>query len=372
MEYKTYRNMSLSRLGYGCMRFPLREGSETTIDEAKAEKLLEDALTSGVNYFDTAFPYHGRTSEEFVGRVLGKHPRDSFHIATKLPLFSIKTLSEAEEMFTHQLETLKTGYFDFYLLHAMNKERFELVKKLGIYDMLIEKKKAGLIRNLGFSFHDTPDVLEAIVEEWDFDFAQLQLNYVDWVLQNAEKQYDIITSRNIPVIVMEPVRGGALANLPPEAEKVLRAVHPDWSNAAWAFRYVANLPNVLVVLSGMGDAVQVEDNIKTFSTLKPLIEEELDAIAKVRNIFLEAKTVKCTACRYCLPCTKGIMIPDLFRIYNSYLFTRDGKALAEEYSKEAVRGIECIDCRKCMKVCPQQLEISKLVREVDRTAAAML
>ena len=180
MEHKTYKNISLSRLGYGCMRFPLLKGSETAIDKDKATKLLKEALDGGINYFDTAYPYHGKTSEAFVGSVLSSYPRDSFYIATKLPLFSIKSREEAEKIFNEQLNNLKTGYFDFYLLHAMNRDRFETVKKLGLYELLLEKKKQGLIKNLGFSFHDTPDVLQAIVDEYSFDFAQLQLNYIDW------------------------------------------------------------------------------------------------------------------------------------------------------------------------------------------------
>ena len=370
MEYKEYRERKISRLGYGCMRFPLREGSETAIDEERAGKLLERALSGGINYFDTAYPYHGRTSEEFVGRVLGRHPRESYHLATKLPVFSVRSRQEAEEIFSGQLERLRTDHFDFYLMHAMNAERFEKVKELGLYDMLREKKEEGIIRNLGFSFHDSPAVLEKIVDEWPFDFAQIQLNYLDWTLQNAERQYGVLSERGIPVMVMEPVRGGFLSRLPEEASRLLSSVHPEWSEAAWALRWVSSLPGVQVILSGMSAEDQLEDNLSTFSSLFPLGDEELEAIDTVREILLRANTIKCTGCRYCLPCTKGILIPSLFSSYNTMLNTGGKESFVASYQGEKVKGSECVDCLKCVKACPQGLEINKLVKDVDKAAKA--
>lgn len=371
MEYKEYRDIRLSRLGYGCMRFPLRQGSQTEIDGLKAEKLLDKAFSEGINYYDTAFPYHGRTCEAFVGRALvDKHPRGSFYLATKLPVFSIKTREEAESIFSRQLENLRTDYFDFYLLHAMNAERFENVKKLGLYDMLREKQAEGRIRFLGFSFHDSPEVLERILGTWSFDFAQIQLNYLDWVLQNAQRQYQILYDRRIPVMVMEPVRGGALMNLPGKAEELLRSVHPDWSLASWALRWAAALPGVQVILSGMTTEGQLEDNLRTFSDSARLEGEEEEALEEARDILLSANTIKCTACRYCLPCTKGIVIPSLFAAYNSYLLSGDRESLVSAYKAEKVPGSACVDCLKCVKACPQKLQVNKLVKDVDKTARA--
>ena len=352
------------------MRFPLRESSATAIDEKRAERLLERALFAGITYFDTAYPYHGKTSEEFVGRVLSKHPRDSFALATKLPVFNIKSREEGEEIFSSQLVKLRTPYFDFYLLHAMNAGRFETVKDLGLYDMLREKKEKGIIRSLGFSFHDSPDVLERILDQWPFDFVQIQLNYLDWELQNAERQYQVITERGLPVVVMEPVRGGALSKLPKEAEGLLRSMHPEWSPAAWALRWVASKPGVMVVLSGMSAEDQLEDNLSTFSSLAPWRDDEEEALGKAREILLSAGTVKCTGCKYCLPCTKGIEIPSLFSMYNDYLIQGDREKLCSGYRKTPVPASSCIDCLKCVRVCPQKLEVNKLIKQVEKTAKA--
>lgn len=367
MQYTEFCSNKISRLGYGCMRFPKVEGSDYEIDEKKARELLEYAYDHGVNYYDTAWPYHMRTSERFLGSFLKTKDRSSFFVATKLPLFNLKCTEEAEEIFNKQRENLGLEYFDYYLLHAVNKERFEMIKRLDLYEFLVKKKEEGLIRNLGFSFHDTPQVLDEITNTYSFDFAQIQLNYIDWELQNARLQYEILTSKDIPVIVMEPCRGGALSSLGYETEEILTSCSPDNSISSWAFRYVKELDNVHVVLSGMSNMEQLKDNIKTFSEDNPFKEKERKALDAAIRSFLSNRTIKCTKCRYCMPCSVKIEIPEVFSVYNSYLLSKDRAAFIESYSKMTVKANECIDCQKCVKACPQGLEINKLVKEVDRT-----
>ncbi len=371
MDYKQFKDISLSRLGYGCMRFPKIEGSETAIDETKAEKLIDKAYKSGINYFDVAYNYHGRTAEKFVGRMLEKYPRDSFYLATKLPFFSRLSASECKALFEEQRSHLRPEHIEFYLNHAQNRVHIECMKAVGLYDYLQTEKSNGRIRYLGFSFHDSPDVLEEIVNTYSFDFAQIQLNYVDWVLQNAEKEYEILSSRNIPIMVMEPVRGGALANLPEAAEEVLKAVRPEASAASWALRYVASLPAVQTVLSGMSSEAQLDDNLKTFSGMQTLSEAEEKAIIKARDIFISTNTIKCTACNYCQPCTVGIKIPKLFSAWNDYVLTRDKQAFIASYKAMEVPGSACVSSKQCVSLCPQKLDKVKHVKDVARSAACM-
>lgn len=371
MDYKQFKDLNISRLGYGCMRFPKIEGSDTAIDEEKAQALLDEAYEKGINYFDVAYPYHGKTAEKFVGKAMRKYPRDSFFLATKMPFFSKLSLEESKAIFKEQLENLRTDYFDFYLLHAMNRDRFENTKEIGLYDYLISLKKEGKIKYLGFSFHDSPDVLEEIVNTYDFDFVQIQLNYVDWVLQNAQKEYEILSSRKLPIMVMEPVRGGALSKLPQEAEAVFKAVRPEASNASWALRFVASLNSVQVVLSGMSDKSQLEDNLATFSNMKPLAKEEEAAVAKVRDIFIDKHTVPCTACNYCQPCPAGIKIPSLFSLWNKYVLTREKDEFVKSYQALEEPGSVCLNCKKCLSLCPQQINIPNRIKEIDRSAACM-
>ncbi len=358
MEKKEFRGLKISRLGYGCMRFPKVANTENDIDIEKSTALIEKAYNNGINYFDTAYPYHGGQSEKFIGSVLSKKERSSYYLATKMPVWEAKSLDDCKAIFEQQLKNLKTDYIDFYLIHALNKERFETVKKFGLYEYLLEQKQKGRIRNLGFSFHDHWTVLEEITSTYSFDFAQIQLNLIDWTMQRSDKQYEILTNKNIPIVVMEPLRGGGLANKElSEAENIVSLL----------FRYVASLNNVHVILSGMSDDKQLSENLETFSNLAPLSEEENKILAALKDKYFESRVIPCTKCEYCQPCTKGIKIPVLFENYNNYLLSKNKEEFIEAMDKLSVQGKECINCLKCLKECPQHIEINKKIGEVDST-----
>ena len=253
-------DLTLPLLGFGMMRLPQKDGA---IDREAGQKLVDYAMKAGLNYFDTAWPYHGGRSELFVGEALSRYPRESYLLADKLPVRMIKSLKEAERIFEEQLRKCRTGYFDFYLLHALNRGNWETVKRCGLYEFVKKMQKEGKIRKVGFSFHDSPDVLKTIAEAHPWDFVQLQINYLDWHNYRSREQYEIVTKLGIPVIVMEPLRGGSLATLTPEATKILKTSAPEASPAEWAFRYVASLPNVICVLSGMNRMDHLEENLRT-------------------------------------------------------------------------------------------------------------
>ena len=288
-------NAETSLLGFGCMRFPLT--AEGKIDEAEAERMIDLAIQSGVNYIDTAYPYHNGDSEPFVGRVLDKYDRDSYYLATKLPVWKLETQEDAKKIFEEQLERLHKDYVDFYLLHALSKERWELVKKLDLIPYLEEMKKEGKIRYLGFSFHDSYECFEEILNYYDWDFCQIQFNYMDTEEQAGLKGYHLAEQKGIPMVIMEPVKGGMLAALPDEIASNLKAVRPDNSIPSWALRFVGSFSNVKVILSGMSDMSQVKDNLKTFEHFEPLDEKEQELIAQsCRSI-----ACSCTEWLYRLP-----------------------------------------------------------------------
>ena len=314
MEYRNWnqkdgtgRSISTSLLGYGCMRFPtLPDGS---IDEVRAEKLLNTAREAGVNYFDTAFPYHGGASEPFVGRVIAKWPRESFYLATKLPVWNCKTLDEAKAIFEQQFQRLGVDYIDFYLLHSLHKARYDAAKEMGIVDWLWEQKAAGRIRSFGFSCHDNAAGFEYILRDQPWDFCQLQYNYLDTDDRAEEiagdRGYALTEERNVPLIIMEPIKGGTLAQLPPDAAAPLRALDPAASAASWALRWVASHKNVKVVLSGMSAEDQLGDNLSTFGQFRPVTDAENAAIRQTADILRSHIMVGCTGCRYCMPCPMG-------------------------------------------------------------------
>ena len=367
MEYRKIGcdDRTASLLGFGCMRFPTTPDGK--IDEAEAEKMMDYAIASGVTYIDTAFPYHNGDSETFVGKVLSKYPRSSYLLATKLPLWRVKTLDDAKDTFDLQLKKLNKDYVDFYLLHALNKEKWELCKEIGVIDFLCDLKKEGKIRNIGFSFHDSYDVFEEIINYFAWDFCQIQLNYMDTCEQAGMKGYELAESLGIPVVIMEPIKGGALANLPKEVFKIMDSVTPGRSAASWALRYVASLPNVKVILSGMSTFEQVLDNLDTFTNYEDLSDAEWNAVEDAADALRARVKNGCTGCAYCMPCPSGVNIPRIFRIWNNYGMYDNKKGAKKNYFslEHENRATSCVECGACESVCPQHLNIISDLKKAD-------
>lgn len=353
-------NREISLLGFGCMRFPVLDSDDSKIDYERALEMIDIAYKSGVNYFDTAYGYHGGESEKFVGTALKRYPRESFFLASKMPPWFVKTEADLERIFSEQLERCQVDYFDFYLEHSLNDENYDKLESFNTYEFLLQKKKEGKIKNLGFSFHGSLECLERITNDHEWDFVQLQYNYLDAVNSNTLKEYEIISKYNLPLIVMEPVRGGALANLCDEANAILKAAEPDMSIASWAIRYAASNDSILTVLSGMSDENQVRDNIKTMIDFKKLSETEEKVLDKAVKIFKEYFTVPCTKCRYCTKdCPQGIDIPEMLALWGRYRLEKRENDYAERYHRitEGSRAADCIGCHLCESFCPQGIKI---------------
>ncbi|WP_305767072.1 aldo/keto reductase [Candidatus Epulonipiscium viviparus] len=353
-----------SLLGFGIMRMPTKKvGEDEVIDYELSQKMVDTAYENGINYFDTAYVYHGGKSEVFLGEALKKYPRESYFLATKLPLWQAETVEDCEKIFNEHLERLQTDYIDYYLFHAVEKNKVEKIKNLKLLDWVDQKKSEGKIRHVCFSFHGDTDCLQEMLGLYDFAFCQLQINYADWNKFNAKKFYDIATKANTPIVVMEPVRGGMLANPAPEVQEILHAKDPNLSNANWAFRFVANLPNVKLILSGMSTMEQLEDNLKTFATedSASLSTSDQNTLDRAIDILDNLKSIPCTACQYCLPCPVGVQIPTCFEKYNTAkIFGRANyKAISEEG-----RADNCIQCQQCVSLCPQQIDIPERLVEV--------
>lgn len=361
-----------SLLGFGCMRFPQIDGK---IDEVRSEKMLDEAIARGVNYIDTAYPYHGGESEPFVGRVLDKYPRDSYFLATKLPCWEVKSLEDAKRIFESQLTRLHKDYIDFYLLHSLGRVRWHEMLELGVLEYCENLKKAGKIKYLGFSFHDGYDAFEEIASYRDWDFCQIQLNYMDTDEQAGMKGYELTEKLNIPLIIMEPVKGGLLANLPDSITEKFRALNRTSSTASFAMRWIGSLPNVKVILSGMSTEEQVEDNLKTFTDFKPLTDAEQTAVTEIANILKTRVHNGCSGCNYCMPCPFGVNIPTNFRIWNTYgVYENKGEAIwqwTHDLSEKEQAG-NCAKCGKCEQDCPQRLQIRKDLEMVQAQIGALV
>lgn len=356
--------IEVSMLGFGCMRFPTSEGK---IDEERAQKMLDRAYNEGINYFDTAYPYHNGESEPFVGKALSKYPRDTYYLATKLPCWEIKSLDDAKRIFELQCSRIDGGYIDFYLLHALHKERWETMRDMGVVEYLEKMKACGRIKYLGFSFHDEYQVFEEIINYRDWDFCQIQYNYMDTEEQAGDKGYRLTEEKNVPLIIMEPVKGGLLANLPEEVVSSFKEVAPDKSTASWALRWVASHPNVKVVLSGMSDEEQVVDNLSTFTDFQKLSDQEENVVKDVAATLNSRVNNGCTACAYCMPCPAGVNIPGNFKIWNRfgiYGNREDAIRRWKEDLKDEERAGNCIKCGKCETVCPQKLSIREDLKKV--------
>ena len=365
-----------SLLGYGCMRLPTTP--EGKIDEPRAEALLNAARDAGVNYFDTAYPYHGGESEPFVGRVIAKWPRNSFYLATKMPLWQCSSLEDAKAVFARQLERLGVEYFDFYLLHSLHAARYDKAKQLGIVDWLWEQKAAGRIRNFGFSCHDNAAGLEHILRDQAWDFCQLQYNYLDTDDRaeeiSGDRGYQLTEQLHIPLIIMEPIKGGTLANLPADAAAPLRALRPEASDASWALRWVGSHKNVHVILSGMSAEDQLADNLATFASFEPLSAEETAAVEQAAAVLHSRIKIGCTGCRYCMPCPMGVDIPDNFSIWNRLGMFGQPAAIKQQWQNrfpDAEKAAHCVRCGKCEAACPQHLPIRKALAQLQTELDAL-
>lgn len=355
-----------SLLGFGCMRFP--QTQEGKIDEALTEKMLDQAIAQGVNYIDTAYPYHDGQSEVVVGKILKKYDRNSFYLATKLPVWLVNTAEDVDKYLEEQLAKLQTDHIDFYLMHAMGKERWNKMVEIGCVKRLKELQKQGKIKYLGFSFHDKYEVFEEILNYRDWDFCQIQLNYMDAEEQAGLKGCQLAADKGIPVVVMEPVKGGSLAVFAEDITAKLKELDPEASPASFALRWVGSLPGVKVILSGMSSMEQVEDNLRTFAAFKPLSEQEQETIRQVTEILRSRVQNGCTGCRYCMPCPAGVNIPGCFATWNTYHMYQNYNTV--RWNWEVVLGDEhqpknCIQCGKCEAQCPQKIAIREDLKRVQ-------
>ena len=359
------------KLGFGCMRLPVANGNSEEIDDAVFCRMIDHYMEQGFVYFDTAYPYHNQKSEEAVRRCLvERYDRERFLLADKMPVWLVQNMEDYSEIFERQLARCGVTYFDFYLFHAMNKTRVEETEKTGGFAFVQRMKTEGRIRHIGFSFHDTAEALEEILKNHpEMEFVQLQINYYDWESENVQsrKCYEVAQKYGVPVIVMEPVKGGSLVKLPDEAQRIFASLNGG-SPASYAIRFAAGFPGMLVVLSGMSSIEQLRDNISYMSDFKPLDKTETEAVEKVRGVYKGMELIPCTACRYCTDgCPKHIAIPDLFALMNAKQLHRDWNAnyyYSNVHTAPGRRASDCIKCGKCEGSCPQNLPIRKLLADV--------
>ncbi len=367
---RAYRDtdMTLPRLGFGMMRLPQKDGR---IDVAAAEAMVAKAMAAGCNYFDTAYMYHDGESEKFVGHALSKYPRGSYFLTSKMPIAMMHGADDNERIFKEQLARTKAGYFDFYFLHWLNARHWEQAQSWGTLEFMQKMQAEGKIRRIGFSFHGEPETLEKIAASYPWDLVQIQLNYLDWGLCRSKEQYELLTRLGIPVSVMEPLKGGTLVRLTPEAKAVFEAAAPNASTASWGLRFAASLPNVQIVLSGMSSMAQVEDNLKTFSPFVPLDDAECKTVDAAVAAYRKSGAVPCTGCRYCSPCPKGVDIPRNLGLLNQVkggvpLFQ---SKLVYDAMKPEERATACVACGACLRKCPQQIDIPTVLSQIVKEFA---
>ena len=374
MIYRDFQDIRLSALGFGAMRLPVIDGDDSRINEAAALRMVDTAMENGINYYDTAWGYHGENSELVMGKALARYPRDSFYLATKFPGYDAANWGKVEEIFEAQLKKLNVEYFDFYLFHnvcEMNIDAYLDDEKYGIYSYLLAQKRNGRIRHLGFSCHGELPVLRRFLEAYgkDMEFCQLQLNYLDWTFQHGKEKVELLRQWGIPVWVMEPLRGGKLARLSPEYEKELKALRPDEEIPAWAFRFLQSIPSVAVILSGMSNQEQLEKNLTTFAEDKKLTVTEINTLMDVAKKMLSVGTVPCTACHYCVShCPMSLDIPHLLSLYNEHAYTGGGFIAPMALSALPADKLPsaCLHCRSCEQVCPQQIRISEVLADFSQ------
>ena len=371
LSRRTLAGEEVSLLGFGCMRLP--RGEDGKIDRPLAQRLWARYMEGGGNYFDTAYMYHDGESEVALGEFLSGRPRDSYFLVDKMPVWMARTEDGLKRVFEDQLARTKAEYFDFYLMHSLGAGNWNLATQIHALEFLLERKKEGRIRHLGFSFHDAPEAMDPILAAYDWEFAMIQLNYQDWTRYRSKEQYERLVAKGIDVAVMEPLRGGALARLNDPAKAILHQADPDASPASWAFRWVASLPGVKLINSGMGRESDLEDNLRTFSPMKELTEDERGTISAALAAFQRTQAVPCTACRYCLPCPVGVSIPDVFALWNAYREDGNAARFVSRYEKlpESARPERCVRCMNCTKHCPQQIAIPDELAKIAAGYAAL-
>ena len=374
MITRTFQDLRLSGLGFGAMRLPVIDGDDERIDRDGAFRMVDAAMAAGINYYDTAWGYHGGNSEIVLGEALSRYPRESYFIATKFPGYDVSNMPRVREIFEKQLEKTGMEYFDFYLFHnvcEMNVNEY-LDPQFGILEYLLEQKKNGRIRHLGFSCHGEMDVLRRFLDACGehMEFCQIQLNYLDWEFQHGREKVALLNERGIPVWVMEPLRGGRLASLDGDSEAQLKALRPDEEIPAWAFRFLQGVPGVTMVLSGMSSMEQLRANLATFETDRPLNEEEGKVLDGIVEKLLARKSIPCTACHYCVShCPQGLDIPRFIALYNEHLMTVEagGMAFIAPMALAAIpvekQPASCLHCQSCEQVCPQQIHISDFMAD---------
>ncbi len=373
MIRKAFQDLSLPALGMGCMRLPVRNGRSDDIDVEAVERMADYAMAHGVNYFDTAWFYHDRLSEPVMGKVLQRYPRDSFFLATKFPGADPKLMTDPAAVFEKQLENLRTDYVDFYLFHNVTENSIDrfLDPANGVVPYVLAQKKAGRIRHLGFSTHGSLATMRRFLDAVgpELEFCQIQLNWLDWTFQDAKAKVDLLKEYHLPVWVMEPVRGGRLVDLPEDISARLRALRPDTAAPEWAFRFLQTIPEVTMTLSGMSNMEQLEENIRTYESERPLTSAEWDELQAAAADLIHKNLIPCTGCRYCTEkCPRQIDIPDMLSMYNDHFLTGEGKISMRFLAgvPEGRRPGDCLGCRACEGACPQNIKISEVMASFAR------
>lgn len=365
----------MKKLGFGCMRLPLiNEADVKSIDISQVEKMVDNFLKKGFTYVDTAYPYHEGESERAMKKALvDRYPRTAYKLADKLPTFNLKEKEDCAKYFNEQLEKTGAGYFDYYLIHCLTKDLYEVAKNCEAFEFVSKMKAEGKVKEMGFSFHDTPEKLDEILNDHpEVDFVQLQINYLDWEASNVQSRgcYEVARKHGKEIVIMEPIKGGSLVHVPENVKRMFEKADPNMSIASWAIRFAASLKGVRVVLSGMSNIEQMEDNLSYMEDFKPLTEEEMNMVLKAGEMIRKTIAIPCTACEYCVAgCPMHICIPDYFKLYNERQQTLSaGKSkVYDELTKDHGKASDCIACGQCEGMCPQHLPIIENLKLVSES-----